>query len=143
MDYKDSEIKRLKIARIVCSVIFCAIAAGLLAFGIMLVLGRAKMGFAAYFQCMFFVFILTFLGRNIQIMKRKIGRLEAEKARELLLRIEAARIVERERLERQSAAPVVREKIIEKVKVVTLMRCSHCGTKYDEKLPNCPNCGGE
>lgn len=39
-----------------------------------------------------------------------------------------------------SAPPVVRE-VIQK-EVVVKIRCSYCGTLYDETLDKCPNCGG-
>lgn len=38
-----------------------------------------------------------------------------------------------------SASPVVRE-VIQK-EVVVKIRCSYCGTLYDETLDKCPNCG--
>lgn len=39
-----------------------------------------------------------------------------------------------------SASPVVREVI--QTQVVVKIRCSYCGTLYDETLDKCPNCGG-
>ncbi len=39
------------------------------------------------------------------------------------------------------APPVVRE-VIQK-EVVVKIRCSYCGTLYDETLDKCPNCGAK
>jgi hypothetical protein len=76
-------------------------------------------------------------------IKRKIKKLQFEIARDERLKSEAAR-AERERVAAGECAEVIiKEKIIEKTEVIVFVRCSHCGKKYDEKLPNCPNCGGE
>jgi len=37
--------------------------------------------------------------------------------------------------------PIIKEKEI--IREIVKIRCSYCGNLYDEKLDNCPHCGGK
>jgi hypothetical protein len=149
MDFIYQEIKRLKARYKFFVILGCCAAVAVVTASIIFhvyIENPDKFGGDLFLNLIFVQFVgyctAAVCSTNLKLTGRKIYRAEMERARLELLRFESAS-AERKRLERERENIVVKEKIVEAVKVVVLIRCPHCGTKYDETLPACPNCGGE
>jgi hypothetical protein len=147
MDNIDEAIKRLKVVYIMCLIFFAAAITVLVVFIIMILSGAMEFDFKRLIQLAIPVIPALIAGGQAQTIRRKIKILAAERAHREKLQSDDEP-AEKERIEKFLTANsrpdvTVKKEIIEKTKVVTFMRCSHCGTKYDETLPACPNCGGE